>query len=91
MGFFSFFLFLSELILNVDNNSTGTGMVIPFWDFYGATMVTNAFVRLTPDQQSKIGGLFNAIVSVWQLLILIQTFLLFTFQIIFKIHLVNFK
>jgi len=44
--------------------SAGVGMVIPSWEFYGSTMVTSSFVRLTPDQQSKIGGLFNVNVSV---------------------------
>ncbi|XP_015787315.1 vesicular integral-membrane protein VIP36 [Tetranychus urticae] len=37
----------------------GTGMVIPNWEFFGSTMVTQAFVRLTADQQSRIGGLYN--------------------------------
>ncbi|XP_074640838.1 vesicular integral-membrane protein VIP36-like [Tubulanus polymorphus] len=29
------------------------------WDFIGSTMVTNQYVRLTPDHQSKQGGLWN--------------------------------
>lgn len=33
------------------------------WDFYGSTMVTNNFVRLTPDQRSKSGQIWNKIVS----------------------------
>lgn len=37
-------------------------MTVPNWDFYGSTIVTQTFIRLTPDQQSKQGGLFNRIV-----------------------------
>ncbi|RWS30714.1 lectin-like protein [Leptotrombidium deliense] len=39
----------------------GSGMTIPYWDFTGSTMITGAFVRLTPDKQSKRGLLFNKI------------------------------
>lgn len=38
-------------------------MSIPFWDFAGSTMVTNNYVRLTPDLQSKTGALWNSVVS----------------------------
>ena len=48
-------------ILNF-NQFQGSGMTIPNWDFYGSTIVTQSFIRLTPDQQSKQGGLFNRIV-----------------------------
>lgn len=37
-------------------------MSIPFWDFSGNTMVTNNYVRLTPDLQSKSGILWNSVV-----------------------------
>ncbi|KAG8224247.1 hypothetical protein J437_LFUL001626 [Ladona fulva] len=37
----------------------GSGMSIPYWDFMGSTMVTNNYVRLTPDLQSKQGSLWN--------------------------------
>lgn len=37
-------------------------MNIPFWDFFGSTMVTNNYVRLTPDLQSKTGALWNSVV-----------------------------
>lgn len=37
-----------------------TGLSIPFWDFLGHTMVTNDFVRLTPDKQSRSGSLWNS-------------------------------
>ena len=36
---------------------------MPNFDFYGSTIVTQSFIRLTPDQQSKQGGIFNRIVS----------------------------
>ena len=34
-------------------------MTVPFWDFMGSTMVTNNYVRLTPDLQSKSGAIWN--------------------------------
>lgn len=39
-------------------------MTIPNWDFMGSTMVTNNYIRLTPDLQSKQGALWNSIVSI---------------------------
>lgn len=47
-------------------------MTVPNWDFTGSTMVTPAFIRLTPDQQSRVGGLWNKIVS--DLVILIRPY-----------------
>lgn len=41
----------------------GAGMTIPYWDFMGSTMVTNNYVRLTPDSQSKQGQLWNSVVG----------------------------
>lgn len=38
-------------------------MTIPYWDFMGSTMVTNNYIRITPDLQSKQGALWNSIVS----------------------------
>lgn len=38
-------------------------MTVPNWDFLGSTIVTSNYVRLTPDQQSKQGALWNSIVS----------------------------
>lgn len=38
-------------------------MSIPYWDFAGSTIVTNNYVRLTPDLQSKQGAIWNAVVS----------------------------
>ncbi|KAJ9599083.1 hypothetical protein L9F63_010420 [Diploptera punctata] len=55
----------------------GSGMTIPYWDFMGSTMVTNNYVRLTPDSQSKQGILWNSVpcsVRNWEL------------QVHFKVH-----
>lgn len=41
---------------------TGAGIQIPFWDFYGSTMVSTNYVRLTADLQSKSGSLWNQVV-----------------------------
>lgn len=41
----------------------GTKMSIPYWDFMGSTLVTNDYIRLTPDEQSKNGALWNTEVS----------------------------
>jgi len=38
-------------------------MTIPDWDFLGNTIVTNNYVRLTPDDQSKSGALWNSVVG----------------------------
>ncbi|XP_023220156.1 vesicular integral-membrane protein VIP36-like [Centruroides sculpturatus] len=48
----------------------GSGMTIPNWDFVGSTMVTTNYIRLTPDQQSKRGSLWNNVpcfVRNWEL------------------------
>jgi mannose-binding lectin 2 len=42
---------------------TGTGFGIPNWDFLGSVMVTGSYVRLTPNEQSKQGALWNKLVS----------------------------
>ncbi|OTF84010.1 VIP36-like protein, partial [Euroglyphus maynei] len=39
----------------------GTGMTIPNWDIYGHTIVSSNFIRITPDQQSRYGGLWNKV------------------------------
>ncbi|KYM95094.1 VIP36-like protein [Cyphomyrmex costatus] len=54
----------------------GTGMTIPNWDFMGSTMVTNNYIRLTSDLQSKQGALWNSPCHIqnWEL------------QIQFKVH-----
>lgn len=48
----------------------GSGMTIPYWDFVGSTMVTNNYIRLTPDVQSKQGAIWNSVpchVRNWEL------------------------
>ena len=37
------------------------GMNIPFFDLTGDTMVTNNFVRITPDDKSRSGGIWNKV------------------------------
>ncbi|XP_011496904.1 PREDICTED: vesicular integral-membrane protein VIP36 [Ceratosolen solmsi marchali] len=39
----------------------GSGMTIPYWDFVGSTLVTNNYVRLTPDVQSQQGAIWNTV------------------------------
>ncbi|XP_046741583.1 vesicular integral-membrane protein VIP36 isoform X1 [Diprion similis] len=54
-----------------------TGMTIPYWDFGGVTIVTNNYIRLTPDVQSTQGSLWNSVpcyVRNWEL------------QVQFKVH-----
>ncbi|XP_077296985.1 vesicular integral-membrane protein VIP36 [Arctopsyche grandis] len=55
----------------------GTGTTIPFWDLVGHTMVTPKQVRITPDEQSRSGAIWNSVACSsrnWEL------------QIEFKIH-----
>ncbi|XP_076631088.1 vesicular integral-membrane protein VIP36 [Colletes latitarsis] len=55
----------------------GSGMTVPYWDFFGSTMVTNNYIRLTPDLQSKQGAIWNSYpcqVRNWEL------------QVHFKVH-----
>jgi len=35
-----------------------------FWEISGHALLTDDFIRLTPDQQSKKGGIWNALVSI---------------------------
>ncbi|XP_059488920.1 vesicular integral-membrane protein VIP36 isoform X2 [Neocloeon triangulifer] len=47
-----------------------SSMSIPNWDFMGSTMVTNNYIRLTPDLQSKEGAIWNTVpcfVKNWEL------------------------
>lgn len=32
------------------------------WDFWGSTLVTSSYVRLTPDERSKQGSIWNTVV-----------------------------
>jgi len=55
----------------------GAGMMVPYWDFTGNTIVTPNCVRLTPDYQSKSGSIWNSVpcnIPNWEL------------QVQFKIH-----
>ncbi|XP_003401073.2 vesicular integral-membrane protein VIP36 [Bombus terrestris] len=54
-----------------------SGTTIPYWDFMGSTMITNNYIRLTPDSQSKQGAIWNSVpcyVRNWEL------------QVHFKVH-----
>ena len=36
------------------------------WDFWGSTLVTSSYVRLTPDDRSKQGSIWNTVVrEIW--------------------------
>eukprot|EP00088_Acartia_fossae_P068691 TRINITY_DN8763_c0_g1_i1.p1 TRINITY_DN8763_c0_g1~~TRINITY_DN8763_c0_g1_i1.p1 ORF type:complete len:328 (+),score=38.70 TRINITY_DN8763_c0_g1_i1:53-1036(+) len=39
----------------------GAGFGLPNWDFLGNTMVTSNYIRLTPDQRSKRGSIWNKV------------------------------
>ncbi|XP_029644743.1 vesicular integral-membrane protein VIP36 isoform X1 [Octopus sinensis] len=48
----------------------GPSMNIPLWDITGSTMITNNYIRLTSDHQSKQGGIWNSqpvLVRNWEL------------------------
>ncbi|XP_063704533.1 vesicular integral-membrane protein VIP36 [Culicoides brevitarsis] len=38
-----------------------SSMTVPNWDFFGSTMVTSNFIRLTSDSQSLRGSLWNSV------------------------------
>ena len=40
----------------------GTGFGVPNWDFLGSTMVTSSYIRLTSDDRSKQGAIWNKVV-----------------------------
>ncbi|XP_038064707.1 vesicular integral-membrane protein VIP36-like [Patiria miniata] len=40
---------------------TGSGASLPMWDMQGHTMITNNYVRLTPDRQSRQGAIWNKV------------------------------
>ena len=42
----------------------GAGPSIPYWDFHGSTFISTSYIRLTPDHQSKTGGLWNSVVGI---------------------------
>jgi len=39
----------------------GAGIGVPYWDFQGSTMVTSTHIRLTQDQQSQQGAIWNTV------------------------------
>jgi len=39
----------------------GSGWQVHNWDFYGSTIVSNDFVRLTADVKSQIGAIWNSV------------------------------
>lgn len=51
----------------------GDGISIPHWDFIGNAVVTDDYVRLTPDRQAKKGALWNQIpfqgTTGWEMLV----------------------
>lgn len=49
-------------------------MTVPNWDFFGTTMVTSNFIRLTSDTQSQRGSLWNQVVSIGSDYVLFKLF-----------------
>ena len=41
---------------------SGTGFGVPNWDFLGSTMVTSNYIRLTSDDRSRQGAIWNKVV-----------------------------
>ena len=39
----------------------GSGFGVPNWDFQGSTMVTSNYIRLTPDDRSRQGAIWNKV------------------------------
>ena len=39
----------------------GTGFGVPNWDFLGSTMVTSNYIRLTSDDRSRQGAIWNKV------------------------------
>lgn len=37
------------------------GLTVPYWDYTGSVMFTQSYVRLTPDEQSMSGSIWNQI------------------------------
>ncbi|XP_071792682.1 vesicular integral-membrane protein VIP36-like isoform X1 [Asterias amurensis] len=40
---------------------TGSGASLPMWDMQGHSMITNNYIRLTPDKQSRQGAIWNKV------------------------------
>ena len=41
----------------------GTGFGVPNWDFLGSTMVTSNYIRLTSDDRSRQGAIWNKVAT----------------------------
>ena len=61
--FFLFFFLLCKPHVNKDLFLLLLCVTDDRWDYFGSTIVTNNYVRLTPDQASKRGAIWNRIVS----------------------------
>ena len=48
-------------MLNYLDDFSGTGFGVPNWDFLGSTMVTSNYIRLTSDDRSKQGAIWNKV------------------------------
>ena len=46
---------------NNDSWNTADGISIPYWNWIGNTVVTDDYIRLTPDRQTKRGAVWNTI------------------------------
>ncbi|ELU14932.1 hypothetical protein CAPTEDRAFT_227830 [Capitella teleta] len=67
--YFAIFLFLLNFLSGVAEWNTKdylkkeNSLIKPYsdgrWDFVGSTIVSNSYVRLTPDHQSRKGAIFN--------------------------------
>lgn len=40
---------------------SAAGLTVPYWDYTGSVMFTQSYVRLTPDEQSMSGAIWNQI------------------------------
>ena len=52
---------LLQKIIGLTVICQGSGFGIPNWDFIGSTMVTSNYIRLTTDEKSKQGAIWNKV------------------------------
>lgn len=64
------------------NFHLGVGSPSSQWDFWGSTLVTSQYVRLTPDERSKQGSIWNTVVSC----IGVQGYVMTFFIVTTKLH-----
>lgn len=62
MELIPFFPFFPHFLFHSLIHFVGAGITIPDWDFLGSTIITNNYIRLTPDEQSKQGAIWNTVV-----------------------------